>query len=89
VSLSVTQSGNGGQPGIQNVLRLTSLLGAVYGAQRNTNCIRDRGLRHSALAQQHHLNALTLRRRDFSPQRCFQFPDLLFCALDHPSSRIR
>jgi hypothetical protein len=31
------------------------------------------------------LNALTLRRRDFLPvQRCFQFPDLFFSALDHP-----
>jgi hypothetical protein len=35
--------------------------------------------------QQHHLNALTLRRRDFPVQRCFQFPDLLSSALDHPS----
>ena len=52
-------------------------VGAIHGAQRNTHCLRDCRLRHSALAQQHHLNALTLRRRNFLPvQRCFQFPDL-------------
>src|SRR5262249_29625258 len=62
---------------------------AVHGAQRNAHRLRDRGLRHSALAQQHHLDALALRRRDFPSQRCFQLPDLLLGALDHPSPRIR
>lgn len=38
-------------------------VGAVHGARRNTHCLRDRGLRHSTLAQQHHLNALV---RDIS-----------------------
>src|SRR5262252_2965761 len=62
---------------------------AVHGAPRNADRLRDRGLRHSALAQQHHLDALALRRRDFPSQRCFQLPDLLLGALDHPSPRIR
>ena len=70
----------------------TALIGhvdAVHGAQRNAHRLRNRRLRHSALAQQHHLDALALRRGDFPPQRCFQLPNLLLGALDHPSSRIR
>src|SRR5262249_43358309 len=61
-----------------------SHVGAVHGAQRNAHRFGYRGLRHSAFAQQHHLDALALRRRDFPPQGCFQLPDLLLGALDHP-----
>src|SRR5215831_11048337 len=64
-------------------------VGAVHGAQRNAHRLRNRRLRHSALAQQHHLDALALCCRNFPAQRCFQFPDLLLGALDHPSPRIR
>jgi len=64
-------------------------VGAVHGAQRNAHRLRDRRLRHPAFAQQHHLDALALRRGDFPSQRCFQLPDLLLGALDHPSPRIR
>jgi hypothetical protein len=41
---------------------------------------RNRGLRHSALAQQHHLNALALRGRYLPSQRSFQPPNLGFAA---------
>ena len=64
-------------------------VGAVHGAQRHAHRFRDRRLRHPTLAQQHHLDALALRGRDFPPQHCFQLPDLLLGALDHPSPRIR
>ena len=64
-------------------------VGAVHRAQRNAHRLRDRRLRHPAFAQQHHLDALALRRGDFPSQRCFQLPDLLLGALDHPSPRIR
>src|SRR5713101_5148074 len=62
---------------------------AVHSAQRNPHRFRNRGLRHPALAQQYHLDALALCRGDFPPQRCLQFPDLPLAALDHPSPRIR
>jgi hypothetical protein len=44
---------------------------------------RQQRLRHPALAQQHHLDALTLLEGYFPPQRCFQPPDLAFGAFDH------
>src|SRR6202171_2040904 len=44
---------------------------------------RGQGLRHPALAQQHHLDALTLLGGYFPPQRCFQPPDLALGAFDH------
>jgi hypothetical protein len=59
-------------------------VGAVRDAQMKHHCVRDRGWRHFALAQQYHLNALSLRRRDFPPQRCFQFAD---CFLLHLTIR--
>src|SRR5262249_55558683 len=62
-----------------------SHVGAVHGAQRNAHRFGYRGLRRSAFAQQHHLDALALRRRDFPPQGCLQLPDLLLGTLDHPS----
>jgi hypothetical protein len=40
-------------------------------------------LRRPALAQQHHLDALTLLGGYFPPQRCIQPPDLAFGAFDH------
>src|SRR5215471_10265656 len=59
-------------------------VGAVHSAQRDAHRLRNRRLRHPALAQQHHLDALALRGRHFPPQRCFQLPDLPLGALDHP-----
>src|SRR5450631_463269 len=56
---------------------------AVHRAQRNAHRCRNRRLRHVALAQQHHLDALALRRRDFPAQRGFQFPNLTLGAFDH------
>jgi hypothetical protein len=55
----------------------------VHRAQRHAHCCGNQRLRHSALAQQHHLDALTLLGRYFPSQRCFQPPDLAFGALDH------
>src|SRR5271165_812699 len=63
-------------------------VGAVHGAQRNSHRRRDRRLRHPALAQQYHLDALTLCRWDFPPQRRLQFPYLAFAAFDHRFPRI-
>ena len=40
-------------------------------------------LRHPALTQQHHLDALTLRDRYLLSQRSFQPPHLGFAAFDH------
>src|ERR1700731_2734809 len=40
-------------------------------------------MRHPALAQQHHLDALTLLGGYFPSQRCFQPPDLALGAFDH------
>jgi hypothetical protein len=59
-------------------------VGAVNSAQRNPHNLPNCGLRHSALAQQHHLDALTLYHWDFPPQRCFQLTDLLLGTLGHP-----
>src|SRR5580704_17296810 len=63
-------------------------VGAVHGAQRNSHRRRDRRLRRPALAQQYHLDALTLCRWDFPPQRRLQFPYLAFAAFDHRFPRI-
>src|SRR5262249_55094218 len=60
-------------------------VGAVHGAQRNTHRLRDRGLGHSALAQQYHLNALPLSLGHFPMQRRLQLPNLALRAFDHPS----
>ncbi len=62
---------------------------AIDRAQRNAHRCRNGRLRHAALAQQHHLDALTLRRRQFPPQRRLQFPYLAFGAFDHLFPRIR
>ena len=40
---------------------------AVHGAQRNPHRFRDGRLGHTALAQQHHLDALALRRMEGIP----------------------
>ena len=56
---------------------------SVHRAQRNAHRCRNRRLRHVALAQQHHLDALALRRGDFPAQRGLQFPDLMLGAFDH------
>src|SRR6516165_390424 len=42
---------------------------AVHRTQRHAHRRRNRGLRHPALSQQHHLDALTLRRRYLPSQR--------------------
>jgi hypothetical protein len=44
---------------------------------------RNRGLRHSALAQQHHLNAFALRGRYLPSQRSLQPPNLGLAAFHH------
>jgi hypothetical protein len=44
---------------------------------------------HTVLAEQHHLDALALHRREFPPQCGFQFSNLFLGALDHPFPRIR
>src|SRR5450432_1266544 len=62
---------------------------AIDGAQRNPHRGRNRRLRHSALAQQYHLDALTLSRRNFPPQRRFQPSNLALRAFDHLFPRIR
>src|SRR3984957_18557003 len=56
---------------------------AVHRAQRRAHCRRNSGLRHSALTQQHHLDALALRSRYLPSQRSFQPPHLGFAAFDH------
>jgi hypothetical protein len=40
---------------------------------------------YTALAEQHHLDALALHRWEFPHSAVFQFPNLLLAALDHPS----
>src|SRR6202035_4295739 len=69
-------SGLDPSPGINHV-------GAVHRAQRSAHRSSNRRLRHAALTQQYHLDALALRRRDFPAQRGFQFPDLTLGAFDH------
>src|SRR6202011_4044494 len=49
----------------------------------------NRRLRHSALTQQYHLDALALRRGNLPPQRSPQPPHLGFAAFDHLFPRIR
>ena len=49
----------------------------------------SRGLRHPALSQQHHLDALALRRWYLPSQRSLQPPHLGLAAFDHPFPRIR
>ena len=61
---------------------------AVHGARRNPHRFRDGRLGHTALAQQHHLDALALRRRDFPAQGRFQLANLLLAALTIRSPRI-
>src|SRR3984893_15900545 len=55
----------------------------VHRAQRHAHCRGNQSLRHPALAQQHHLDALTLLGGYFPSQRCFQPPDLALGAFDH------
>src|SRR6202011_5060081 len=49
----------------------------------------NRRLRHSALTQQYHLDALALRRGNLPPQRSPQPPHLGFAAFGHLFPRIR
>src|ERR687887_534836 len=56
---------------------------AVHRAQRHAHRSRNRRLRHPALTQQHHLDALALRGRYLPSQRSFQPPHLGFAAFDH------
>src|SRR6516162_5723716 len=51
-------------------------------AQRHAHCRRNRRLGHPTLTQQHHLDALALRRRYLPAQRSFQPPHLGFAAFD-------
>src|SRR5262249_50510168 len=55
----------------------------VHRAQRHAHCRRNRRLGHPTLTQQHHLDALALRRRYLPAQRSFQPPHLGFAAFDH------
>jgi hypothetical protein len=52
-------------------------------ALRHTERRRNRRLRQPTLTQQHHLDALALRRRDLPAQRSFQPPLLGLAAFDH------
>ena len=56
---------------------------AVHRAQRHPHRRRNRRLRHTTFTQQHHLNALALRCRNFPPQRSFQPPHFGFAAFDY------
>src|SRR5262249_1215277 len=49
----------------------------------HAHCRRNRRLGHPTLTQQHHLDALALRRRYLPAQRSFQPPHLGFAAFDH------
>src|ERR1700752_1213485 len=62
---------------------------AVHRTQRHAHRSGNRRLRHPALSQQHHLNALALRRRYLPSQRSLQPTHLGFAAFDHPFPRIR
>src|SRR5260370_2687886 len=57
----------------------------VHRAQRDTHGRCNRRLRHPALAQQYHLDALTLHGGNFPAQRGLQLPDLGLAAFDHLS----
>ena len=61
----------------------------VHRAQRNSHRFRNRRLSHSALAKQHHLDALALPGMFFPTQRCLQTPNLAFGAFNHLQLRIR
>ena len=61
----------------------------VHRAQRNSHRFRNRRLRHSALAKQHHLDALALLGMSFPTQRCLQTPHLAVAAFNHLLLRIR
>src|ERR1700687_3450207 len=63
-------------------------VGPVHRAQRHSHRFRDRRLRHSALTQQYHLDAVALLGMSFPTQRCFQTPNLHFGAFDHLLLRI-
>ena len=65
------------------------LIRASFVPDAQTQEMRNRTLRHSALTQQHHLDALALRGMSFPTQRCFQTPNLLFGAFDHLPLRIK
>ena len=56
---------------------------AVHRAQRHAHALRDRRLHHPAFAQEHHLDALALSRRQLPAQRRFQPPHLGLAAFDH------
>jgi hypothetical protein len=56
---------------------------AVHRAQRHPHPSCNRRLRHPTLTQQHHLDALALRRGYLPSQRSFQPPHLGFAAFDH------
>ena len=64
-------------------------VGAVHRAQRHAHRSRNRGLRHPALTQQHHLDALALRRWHLPSQRSLQPTHLGLAAFDHLFPRIR
>jgi hypothetical protein len=51
----------------------------------DTHRFRNRRPRHTALAQQHHLNALALHRRNLPTQRRSQLSNLTLGAFDHPA----
>src|SRR5262249_37552763 len=55
----------------------------VHRAQRDTHGRCNRRLRHPALAQQYHLDALTLHGGNFPAQRRLQLPELVLAAFDH------
>src|ERR1700756_1929720 len=78
-------------PGLER-LDTTVVIGhvsAVHRTQRHAHRSRNRRLRHPALTQQHHLDALALRRRHLPSQRSLQPPYLGLAAFDHPFPRIR
>src|SRR5246127_2422119 len=78
-------------PGLER-LDTTVVIGhvsAVHRTQRHAHRSRNRRLRHPALTQQHHLDALALRRRHLPPQPTLQPPYLGLAAFDHPFPRIR
>src|SRR6202008_1575765 len=62
---------------------------AVHRTQRHAHRSGNRRLRHPALSQQHHLNALALRRRYLPSQCSLQPTHLGLAAFDHPFPRIR
>jgi hypothetical protein len=55
----------------------------VHRAQRHAHRICNRRLRYPTLTQQHHLDALALRRWHLPVKRSFQPPHLGFAAFGH------